>query len=116
MANSKAYARGLNPARDALLTDGELDIVFLPPHGRVQLLRWLQLMRKGVHLHHPNAIFARGKEIIVKTIESVNWQIDGDPVGKKNQMKFNVKPKTLAVLQQTIAVDNGSSNSSKRFS
>ena len=34
VANSKAYARGLNPARDANITDGKLDVVFLPLKGR----------------------------------------------------------------------------------
>lgn len=113
VANSKVYARGLNPARDALLTDGELDIVFLPFRRRLQLLRWIQLMRKGTHLHHPNAICARGKQIIVKTTEPVNWQIDGDPVGREKQMKFNIKPKTLTVLEQSITVDNSSGYSNK---
>ena len=99
IANSKAYARGLNPARDASVTDGKLDVVFLPLKGRYSVWKWIRLMKRGTHLHHPDAIYSRGKTISVQTIEPSPWQIDGDPAGDATEMNITCVPKSLCVLE-----------------
>lgn len=101
VANSKAYARGLNPARDASVTDGKLDVVFLPLKGRYSLWKWIRLMKRGMHLHHPDAIYSRGKTISVQTIEPSPWQIDGDPAGDATEMNITCVPKSLSVISVT---------------
>ena len=111
VANSRAYARGLNPAKDARIDDGELDILFLPVRSRLQLLHWVRLLPKGTHVHHPNAIYMRGKEVTVQTTSQVHWQIDGDAAGLFSEMVFKVNAGTLGVLQQTIAVDDSAGDS-----
>ena len=98
VANSKAYAGGLNPARDASVHDGQLDVVFLPLRGRRCLWKWIRLMKRGTHVHHPEAIYSRGKTISVQTTEPSPWQIDGDPAGEAREMKFVCVPNSLYVL------------------
>ena len=98
VANSKAYARGLNPARNAINTDGKLDVVFLPLKGRLSLLKWIRLMRRGTHLHHPDISYATGKNVSVQTAELAPWQVDGDSIGNADEMKIVCVPKSLCVM------------------
>lgn len=98
VANSKQYARGLNPARNASVIDGELDIVFLPLNGRLRLFKWLRWMKRGTHLHHPEAIYVTGKQVVVKTSEPSPWQVDGDPAGECSEMKLSCAPNSLLVF------------------
>jgi len=99
IANSKAYARGLNPARNANIADEKLDVVFLPLKSRLQLLRWIRLARRGTHLHHPDAIYSQGKTISVQTTEPSPWQIDGDSAGDTTEMNITCVPKSLRALE-----------------
>jgi diacylglycerol kinase family enzyme len=98
VANSKAYARGLNPARDAIIDDGKLDVVFLPLSGRLSVWKWIRLMKRGTHLHHPEAVYARGENIKVQTAKLSPWQIDGDSIGGAIEMKIKCVPRSLTVL------------------
>jgi len=99
VANSKQYARGLNPARNASITDGKLDVVFLPLRGRLSLLKWLLHTYRGTHLHHSDVVHATGFEIEVRTTEPAPWQLDGDGIGDATKMKLACVPKSLWVLQ-----------------
>ncbi len=103
VANSKQYARGLNPARNANIADGKLDVVFLPLKGRLSLLKWIRLMHHGTHLHHPDVVYATGREIEVCTTNPAPWQLDGDPVGNATEMKIVCAPKSLRVLSDSHA-------------
>ena len=98
VANSKAYARGLNPARDASVHDGKLDVVFLPLKGRLSLWKWVRLMKRGTHFHHPDAVSGRGVTISVRTTNPSPWQIDGDSIGNAIEMQISCVPKSLSVL------------------
>jgi diacylglycerol kinase family enzyme len=99
IANSKQYACGLNPARNANIADGKLDVVFLPLKGRSSLLKWVRLMHRGTHLHHPDVVYAVGNKITASTSEPSPWQLDGDAIGDASEMKLICAPKSLAVLQ-----------------
>lgn len=103
VANSKHYARGLNPARNANITDGKLDVVFLPLKGRLSLFKWIRLMRRGVHLHHPEVVYAVGQSITVRTNCPAPWQLDGDGIGDATEMKLICEPKSLNVLGDSHA-------------
>jgi len=98
VANSKAYARGLNPARNADIADGKLDIVFFPLMGRWSFYKWIRLLSRGTHLHHPNVVYIQGVAVVVKTEETAQWQIDGDPAGATKSMKISCVPKSLVVF------------------
>ena len=99
VANSKQYACGLNPARNANIADGTLDVVFLPLKGRLSLFKWIRLMHRGPHLHHPDVVYETGNKIEVRTTEPAPWQLDGDGIGDATEMKLVCVPKSLCVLQ-----------------
>ncbi len=98
VANSKQYARGLNPARNANIADGKLDVVFLPLKGRLSLFKWLRLTHRGTHLHHPDVVYATGETISVRTNNPAPWQLDGDGIGDATEMKLICVPKSLNVI------------------
>ena len=104
VANSKQYARGLNPARNANITDGKLDVVFLPLKNRLGLLNWIRWMKRGTHLHHPDAVYATGCKIEVRTTTPAPWQLDGDGIGDATEMKLICLPGSLSVFSDTHAV------------
>ena len=99
VANSRAYARGLNPAREAIIDDGLLDVVFLPIRTRFQFLKWLRLMKKGTHLHHQDAVQLRGESITVSTRSQAFVQLDGDSIGKHDKVIYTIKKHSLCVLE-----------------
>ena len=98
IANSNAYARGLNPAKDADIADGLLDVVFLPMTGRFRFLQWVRRLRSGMHLQHPKALCLQGARVQVQTQSSASWQIDGDPVGETTEMEVVCNARSLRVL------------------
>ena len=110
VANSNAYARGLNPAKDADIADGLLDVVFLPMAGRLRFLQWVRRLRSGTHLQHSHAMCTRGTSVQVQTQSSAPWQIDGDPIGETTEMHCTIAPASLSVLQKSVAVDDSTSN------
>ncbi len=99
IANNKQYARGLNPAKNAVITDGKLDVVFLPLKGRISLLNWIRWMRRGTHLHHPSAVYVTGKQIKVTTDAPAPWQLDGDGIGDASEMELVCVPKSMSALR-----------------
>ena len=99
VANSRAYARGLNPAKDAIIDDGLLDVVFLPIRTRLQFLKWIGLMKKGTHLHHQDAVQLRGESVTVSTSVPEFVQLDGDSIGKQSKVTYTAKKHSLCVLE-----------------
>ena len=99
VANSRAYARGLNPAREAIIDDGLLDVVFLPIRTRLQFLKWVRLMKKGTHLHHQDAVQLRGESVTVSTNLPAFVQLDGDTIGKHSKVTYTIKKHSLCVLE-----------------
>ena len=101
VANSPAYARGLNPAQNASLTDGLLDVVFLPIRSRYSLITWMLRAKRGTHLQHTKAIELQGKNIQIKTSSPAHWQLDGDspPEGTTAScLDVVVRPNSLAII------------------
>lgn len=104
IANSRQYAARLDPARNASMTDGLLDVVFMPHTTRVGLAKWLLAIRGGVHLRSSQIVCAQGKSIAV-TIEGASpHQLDGEaaPIGKliddRRTLDVCVLPSALRVL------------------
>lgn len=65
IANSRQYAARLDPARNASMTDGLLDIVFYPHTGRIDLAAWLSLTAVGLHTSRPALIRAQSSELSI---------------------------------------------------
>ncbi|MCG3124391.1 MAG: putative lipid kinase [Phycisphaerales bacterium] len=104
IANAEQYACRANPCAGASLTDGELDIVFLPaPHKFVAGL-WLGASLLRVAARMPGHVSARGKYVVVVADEpGFHVQMDGEAAaGSKGQrtdeLEVRVRPRSLRVL------------------
>jgi len=106
VANSSAYALGANPVGDAVMTDGKLDLLFLPFKSRWHLLLWLWRLLRGVHTKHTDSVIAKGNRVVVHSADDAPWQLDGDPCQPTKTMTIECIPASLLVLQQTVAVDD----------
>ena len=81
VANCKRYGARLNPARDASMTDGLLDVAFYPMRSSLDTLRWAALSWLGRQASARGFIKARGRVIEVAGCdeEPAPVQVDGCP-------------------------------------
>lgn len=104
VANSRQYALSIDPARDASMTDGMLDVVFLPCGGVVSaLMRGAECRLRS---RGRGVVRARVKRVSVTTCEGgVPYQVDGEaPVHwqgggvLQSSMEIGVEAGVLPVL------------------
>ena len=79
VANSSQYAARLNPAPNADISDGQLDVVIFPIKNKLQLVAWLVKCRRGSHLKDGRLILCKGKHIEISCQKPEFYQLDGDP-------------------------------------
>jgi diacylglycerol kinase (ATP) len=105
IANSRQYALRIDPALNASMTDGLLDLVFFPASGPISLAAWVLKSRFRKHLGKPLTYHpARTLRITAAASPSSPpaYQLDGEcgrhlfPRGV--DMRFKVHPKALKVL------------------
>lgn len=103
VANSRQYAARLDPARDADMTDGLLDVVFLPHTGALGLLAWAARLLIGTHLRAPSLIRARAREVRVEChTPDTAYQLDGEPgppATGSQVLTMSVEPLALKVVE-----------------
>jgi diacylglycerol kinase family enzyme len=101
IGNSRQYARRIDPALRADMTDGLADVVFLPARGRLDVARWLVRCARRSHVRHPALVYQRGRSVVATSPVPVLYQIDGDrpddprPV---TRLHVEVLPAALRVL------------------
>jgi len=66
VANGKFFGGGMMVAPDAVLDDGQFDIVILNAASKLQLLRDLRLVYGGRHRDHPAVTILRGRKVVVE--------------------------------------------------
>ncbi|MCA9293916.1 MAG: NAD(+)/NADH kinase [Caldilineaceae bacterium] len=82
VANSKHYAMRANPAFDAELTDGLLDLCFMPTRHPLTGMLWLQRAKWGLHKRSHGVVHARGARVEIETIDrAAPFQLDGEAPG-----------------------------------
>jgi diacylglycerol kinase family enzyme len=104
VANCRRYAFGLNPARGADMTDGMLDVVFMPVRSRLDVLGWITRCALGRQMADRRLVFSRGATVVIELETPQRFQIDGDPPddGKAvRTLALNVRPGVLPVLMPT---------------
>ncbi|VAX41394.1 hypothetical protein MNBD_PLANCTO03-564 [hydrothermal vent metagenome] len=102
VANSRQYARRLDPARKADMTDRLLDVVFLPGQTTAKMVCWAARCAMGEHLENEEAVWVRGREIEVVACGQTPWQCDGEAGGWLEEgegMKIRVEPGAVRVLE-----------------
>ncbi|MCH7792007.1 MAG: hypothetical protein IID31_06985 [Planctomycetes bacterium] len=79
VANCRQYAGRLDPARDARMDDGLLDVVILPYRTRAGLVAWAPRLRFGPEALRKNILRLRGEHVRVEAIDGpLVGQIDGE--------------------------------------
>ncbi|GAB4544130.1 MAG: hypothetical protein Tsb0013_01010 [Phycisphaerales bacterium] len=82
VANSRQYALRIDPAKDASMTDGLLDVVHFPVTTRLGMLKWMGLSRLRRQQAVRGAVIARGSRVEVENHGSaVPYQLDGEAEG-----------------------------------
>lgn len=81
-ANNRAYGGGMLLAPDALLDDGELDVVLVAPSSRRQFVRCLPMVFKGTHVQLDSVTVLRGREVRIAADRPFDVYADGDPIGE----------------------------------
>jgi diacylglycerol kinase (ATP) len=103
VANCRRYMWGLNPAARADMTDGKLDVVYLPIRGKADLLGWLGRCLRGRHLADPRLVHCLGSSVRIDCDEAQSVQLDGDPSsdtagGEGGALQVEIQPGVLPVL------------------
>lgn len=106
IANSRQYAMRLNPARDADMSDGQLDLIFYPARTRAGLARWSLLTALGQHLGRRSLIRARASHFTVESLSPhAQFQLDGEPhladghgAGQSRTFEVTISQAALPVL------------------
>ncbi|NKX52913.1 diacylglycerol kinase family lipid kinase, partial [Arthrobacter deserti] len=107
VANCGRMPAGINFVPDALLDDGELDIVVLSPRS---VLGWAWIGAKTVLRHRasiPVIDYYRAKTVRITSHEPLNTQLDGDLYGKVTSLTVQVQPSSLAIrVDPQVVRDN----------
>lgn len=115
VANSRHYGGRLNPARDALVDDGLLDVVFFPCESRVRALSWTlgcRLGRQGKS-RYLVARRARRVRLEIDAAHRAMLQLDGEFAGNASGgLDIEVQPAALRVLLPVRSLGQGRSNTS----
>ena len=78
VANSKAYGGGMYVAPDALLDDGELDVVTTSDIPKRRFLVGLPDVFRGKHIDNPEVLVRRGRVVEVEADRQFDVYADGD--------------------------------------
>jgi diacylglycerol kinase family enzyme len=103
VANCRQYMWGLNPARQAAMTDGKLDVVYFPIRSTRQLLGWIGRCRLGRQLRDPRLVRCLATSVEIECAEPQRVQLDGDPPpdgtgAATRRLEVTVQPQALPVL------------------
>jgi diacylglycerol kinase family enzyme len=102
VANSRHYGGRLNPARDALVDDGLLDVIFFPCRSRVRALSWTLGCRLGRQGKSRYLIARRAKRVRLEIdpAHRAMLQLDGEFAGNASGgLNIEVQPAALRVLR-----------------
>ncbi|MFO0832407.1 MAG: diacylglycerol kinase family protein [Phycisphaerales bacterium] len=99
VANSRHYGARFNPAADAVVDDGLLDVVFFPAGSGPAAMLWLLRSLLGVHTSHPACVTARARSVLVTGDGPLPHQLDGE-LGRHETtvLDLAVRPAALRVL------------------
>lgn len=96
VANNTSFGGGMKVTPDALLDDGEFDVLVVQPLSRLAFLRIFPRVFKGTHITDPRVAVYRGRSIRVES-EGVVAYADGERIGLL-PVQIDVLPGTLRVL------------------
>ena len=101
VANCRQYAFRIDPCSRASMTDGKLDVLFMPCEGRWGIVKWGWKCRRR-QAERAGAVAGSGTEVSVEASEKPLWQVDGEAAGDLgSKVSFSVSPGALLTLGTT---------------
>jgi diacylglycerol kinase (ATP) len=100
VGNSRQYGVRIDPAFNADMTDGLLDVVFLPCRSRVAALWWALRARLRLHTRDKRCLYVRGREVVIEPLDGhAPLQVDGEAAGDQTApLHLGIKPQACKVL------------------
>lgn len=98
VANGQFFGAGMMVAPDAVLDDGQFDVVILRAAGKIGLIRDIRLLYGGRHRNHPAITILRGRKLVVEPLDGTALLIeaDGEPLGQA-PATFDILPGALTL-------------------
>jgi YegS/Rv2252/BmrU family lipid kinase len=81
-ANSKAYGGGMMLAPEAMLDDGQLEIIAVEKVSKARFLANLPKVFRGTHVQEPSVRVLRASEVSISADRPFTMYADGDPSGE----------------------------------
>lgn len=100
VGNTQYYGSGMRICPLAQTDDGLLDVVIVGAISKIEALRLVSSLFKGMHLLHPKVASHRVREVRVRSRVPLSIQIDGELVGKV-PATFRNAPGALRVVAGT---------------
>jgi diacylglycerol kinase family enzyme len=105
IANCRQYALRLNPLHRASMTDGVLDVLFMPCESRWSVVSFAAACAMRSAERRPGAVHATARQVVVTAHEGTPYQVDGEAVVGagdggvlRGEMRFGVDQESLTVL------------------
>ncbi len=99
VANGRFFGGGMMVAPDAVLDDGQFEVVILRAAGKLGLIRDIRLVYGGQHRNHPAITILRGRKVTVEPMsddDAALVDIDGESPGRIPAM-FEMLPGALTL-------------------
>ncbi|MDT7571780.1 MAG: diacylglycerol kinase [Actinomycetota bacterium] len=97
IGNAPSYGGGMKVCPDALVDDGQLDVVVVGPMSRLRFLRLFPRVFAGTHVDVDVVSVQRAREVRVEGPVGTNAYADGEPVGPL-PLTATVQPGALRVI------------------
>lgn len=97
VANGRFFGGGMEIAPEAVMDDGLFDVIVLGDIGRLELVRSIAKVYSGTHLDHPKISLSRGKEVVVRSPDTVLLDVDGEQPGRGDAV-VTIIPARLDVI------------------
>ncbi|HCW50986.1 MAG TPA: lipid kinase [Clostridiales bacterium] len=97
VANGRFFGGGMEIAPQAVMDDGLFDIVVLGNISRLELVANISRVYRGAHLDHPKIALWRGREVTVRSQDTVLLDLDGEQPGRADAV-FTILPGRLEVI------------------
>lgn len=81
VGNVREYGTGIPMLPHARSDDQLLDVCVLPTRNPVQAVSWLLQAATDMHEKHADAVYLRGKTVLIDSPEEVPIQLDGEAAG-----------------------------------
>lgn len=114
LANSCSVAGFEKLAPEASLNDGKLDLIVLRRCNLANLIRLATMALRGDHLNDPLVRYYRVEELVVKSDETVQLNLDGE-LGGTLPGRFSVLPHHLQVFVDPDSVQLASTFEQKQL-